>query len=93
MPEVRIVPQLRRFFPALAETPSVTVDGETVAEVVRALDARVPGLAGYVVDERGALRVHVNIFVGDAMVIDRRGLSDRVPAGVGVFIAQALSGG
>lgn len=92
MPTVRLTRNLDRFFPGLANGP-IQVEGGTVAEVVAALDRRFPGLAGYLIDETGALRQHVNIFVGQELVRDRRALSDAVPAGAQVVVAQALSGG
>ena len=52
-----------------------------------------PGFAFYVCDERGRLRQHVNIFVEEERVVDRRALSDPVEPESRVFILQALSGG
>ena len=60
---------------------------------MRELDRRHPGLASYLVDERGRLRQHVNIFVGESSVRDRERLSDGVASDARLFIAQALSGG
>ena len=91
MPEVELARTLHRFFPSIQ--PRITVEGTTVAEVVRALEAVAPGLPDYIVDERGALRPHVNLFVGEEMVVDRRALSDRVAPGAKVYVFQALSGG
>ena len=65
----------------------------TVAEVVAAVDARHPGLADYVLDDCGAVRKHVNIFVRGRVIADRAGLSDAVGADDEVCIMQALSGG
>ena len=90
MPRVRFTRHLVRFFPDLEEGEQ---PGRTVAEVVAALDARWPGLAAYVVDDTGALRTHVNVFVDGEMVADRARLSDPVSEGTEVFIVQALSGG
>lgn len=90
MAHVQFTPHLLRFFPDLRPG---AVEGGTVAEVVRALDARHPGLGDYIVDERGALRQHVNIFVGKALVRDRDALSDPVGPDDEVFVFQALSGG
>ena len=90
MAHVQFTSHLRRFFPDLQP---VQVEAETVAEVVAALDRRFPGLARYVVDDQGALRKHVNIFLGEELVRDRRGLSDPVSGETRVFIMQALSGG
>ena len=92
MPEVVVARHLYRFFPVL-EDRDIEGEGETAAEVVKAMDALAPGFSDYIVDERGALRPHVNVFVGDEMVVDRKALSDPVPAGGKVFIFQALSGG
>jgi predicted phage tail protein len=92
MPRVQTARHLHRFFPVLAER-EVTVEGTTAAEVVRAMDAVAPGFSDYIVDERGALRRHVNVFIDNEMVVDRRSLSDRVPEGATVYIMQALSGG
>jgi sulfur-carrier protein len=69
------------------------VEAETVAELVAALNRQHPGLADYLIDEQGALRKHVNIFVGETLVYDRRALSDRLDADDEVFVMQALSGG
>lgn len=90
MPSVKFTNHLQRFFPGLKE---IRVEGCTVAEVVAALDRQYPGLADYIVDEQGALRKHVNIFIGDTLIEDRRHLSDAVDDSSRVFVFQALSGG
>jgi sulfur-carrier protein len=90
MARVKFTSHLYRFFPGLSE---LQIDAGTVAEIVTAIDDRFPGLADYVVDETGALRKHVNIFIGDSMIEDRKRLQDTVKAGDLVYIMQALSGG
>jgi molybdopterin synthase sulfur carrier subunit len=90
MAEVRFTNHLRRFFPDLE---TVMVEAATVAEVVAALDARYPGLGSFLVDERGALRKHVNIFIGGSLIRDRQTLSDAVPPDGELYVIQALSGG
>jgi len=90
MPTVRFTRHLRRFFDGL---DTLEVAAATVAEVVDALDDLHPGIRHYVVDERGRLRKHVNIFVGDAMISDREMLSDSVGEDDEIYIMQALSGG
>jgi molybdopterin converting factor small subunit len=91
MANVHFTTHLQRFFPTIQQ--GVIVEASTVAEVVMALERRYPGLGDYVVDESGALRKHVNIFVDDELVLDRERLSDAVAAKTRVFIFQALSGG
>lgn len=83
---------LFRFFPAL-ENRELTVPAGSVAEVLHAVDTIAPGFCDYVLDERGALRRHVNVCVNDTIVIDRRTLSDHVRDDATVYIFQALSGG
>lgn len=83
---------LYRFFPQL-ENRTITVPAGSVAEILNAVNEIAPGFTDYVLDEHGALRRHVNLCVNDAMVIDRKTLSDRVQNDGSVFIFQALSGG
>jgi len=92
MAKVELTRHLFAFFPHL-EGRELVVDGATVADVVQGMEAIAPGFAFYVCDERGRLRTHVNIFVGNDRVADRTRLSDPVDADSRVFIAQALSGG
>jgi len=87
---VQFTRHLRLHFPELAD---VEVPGGSLAAIVRALDEMHPGLGGYLVDEQGALRKHVNIFVNDQLLSDRKGLTDSVAPRDRVFIMQALSGG
>jgi len=37
--------------------------GTTVVEVLKALESAHPGVAGWVLDEQGLIREHINIFV------------------------------
>ena len=90
MAQVKFTPNLKRFFPDLCECE---IEAATVAEIVTAVDRRWRGLADYIIDEQGALRKHVNIFVGDELLRDKQNLSDRVSADSKIFIVQALSGG
>ena len=89
MPRVTFTPHLQRFLDA----PPVEVAGTTVAQALDAVFADNPRLRGYVVDERGQLRTHVTIFVGDTPIRDRQSLSDPIEAGTEIFVLQALSGG
>lgn len=92
MATVEMTSHLFRFFPALGHR-TIRVPAGSVAEVLRAVDDIAPGFTDYVLDERGALRRHVNLSIDDALIVDRKTLSDRVPEDATVYIFQALSGG
>lgn len=92
MPTVEMTSHLYRFFPAL-ESRKIVVPAGSVASVLREIDKITPGFSDYVLDERGTLRRHVKISVNDAVVIDKKTLSDHVPEDATVYIFQALTGG
>ena len=52
-----------------------------------------PTLRGYVLDDQGALRRHVAVYVNGAAVRDRTRLSDPLGSDDEVYVFQALSGG
>ncbi|MDQ3672228.1 MAG: MoaD/ThiS family protein [Actinomycetota bacterium] len=39
------------------------LEGATVADVLKALEREHPGTKGWILDERGAIREHINVFV------------------------------
>ena len=92
MVTVTLTRHLFSFFPQL-EGRELSVEANTVADVVRELERLAPGFTFYVCDERGRLRTHVNVFLGEEMIADRARLSDPVSPGSRVYIMQALSGG
>ena len=92
MASVTFTRHLYRYFPTLPREP-VEVEAGTVAEVVGALEDAFPGIAAYLLDEAGAARKHVSIYVDSVLVRDRTDLSDPVGPTSEVFVAQALSGG
>jgi sulfur-carrier protein len=67
--------------------------GASVREVLEAFFAANPPARGYVLDDQGALRHHMAVFVDGVQVHDRAGLSDPVAADSEVYVMQALSGG
>ena len=56
---VRLRGQLER----LAGASEVPVAGETVSELLQALEQQHSALDGWILDERGMLRRHINVFV------------------------------
>ena len=89
MPTIAFTRALERFLP----TPTVEVSGTTLGEALAAVFAERPALRGYVLDDQGALRRHVAVFVNGELVRDRTGLSDPVGARDEIHVFQALSGG
>jgi len=89
MADVAFTPNLQRH----VECPRRDVPGTTVREVLEGVFADNPRLRGYIVDERGALRRHMVVFVDGRQISDRERLSDRVGPRSEVYVMQALSGG
>jgi molybdopterin converting factor small subunit len=72
---------------------TVQVEGVTVADVIASLDAAHPGFGDRLLDEAGALRKFVNVFVADDDVRYLQGLDTPVPTGETVSIIPAVAGG
>lgn len=75
------------------EVASVSVEGKTVREALEKYFVANPKVRGYVLDDQGAVRKHVAIFLNQEIISDRMGLSDTLHENDEIFIAQALSGG
>lgn len=73
--------------------PDTEAPGATVRDVLNSVFSSNELLRGYVLDERGALRKHMNIFVDGANVRDRTALTDPVDPDSEIYVMQALSGG
>ncbi|MCK6471820.1 MAG: MoaD/ThiS family protein [Planctomycetes bacterium] len=75
------------------DCPPADAHGATVREVLERVFAGNPRLRGYILDDQGALRKHMNIYVDDDLLRDRSGLSDPVGPDAKIYVMQALSGG
>ena len=89
MPHVAFTSNLQRHVAA----PSHDVGGATVREALDAAFALSPRVRDYVLDEHGAVRHHVVVFVDGAQILDRSALSDAVRPDSRIHVMQALSGG
>ena len=87
---VRIPTTLR---PMAGGASTVQVEGATLSEVIANLDATHPGFKDRLLDDSGALRKFVNLFVADDDVRYLQGLDTPVPAGETVSIIPAVAGG
>ncbi len=73
MPKVSFTRALERFVKA----PSLTVEGATLGEALDKVFAANPALRGYVLDDQGAVRRHVAIYINGQIVRDRVHLATR----------------
>ncbi len=89
MPVVHFTPNLRRH----VASESASSSGETLAEVLDSVFSNNPKLRGYILDDQGAVRKHVTIFIDGQTIDDRERLSDSVSPNSEIYIMQALSGG
>jgi len=87
---VRVPAQLRTLTGGSAQ---VTVEGSTVGEALKALDAAHPGFGDRLFDEDGSLRRFVNVFLADEDVRFLDGLETSITAGQTLSIVPAVAGG
>ncbi len=73
--------------------PPVDVDGGTVRAALEAAFVIYPTVRGYLLDDAGALRPHVTVFVDGKVVRDRVRLAQRIAPTARIDVLQALSGG
>jgi molybdopterin synthase sulfur carrier subunit len=87
---VRIPTTMR---PLTGGEKQVSVEPGTLSDVIASLEAAHPGLGERLLDEDGALRKFVNIFVDDDDVRYLDGLDTKVGDGITVSIIPAVAGG
>lgn len=87
---VRIPTQLRSLTNGAGE---VSVQGDTVGEALKALEAAYPGFGERLLDDQGRLRRFVNVFVADEDVRFLQGLETPLPDGATISIIPAVAGG
>jgi len=75
------------------EAPVCKVEGTTVREALHAVFTGHPTLRSYVLDDQGAVRKHVVVFVDGTAITDRQKQADAVRPDSEIFVMQALSGG
>ncbi len=66
-----------------------SLDAPTVIELLRELEHEHPALGGWILDERGQIRRHINVFVDG----ERGGAQTAVGADARVEILPAITGG
>jgi molybdopterin converting factor small subunit len=86
MPHLRLRGPLKKL---AGERADHELAGATVCEVLRALEREHPAVAGWIVDERGQIRRHINVFVNGEPADG----TTEVAAGDRVEVIPAISGG
>ncbi len=87
---VRIPTILRTYTAGASE---VSAEGDTLAAVLDDLDASYSGIKGRILDEAGALRRFVNVYVGNDDVRFLEDLATPTPDGVQISVIPAVAGG
>jgi molybdopterin synthase sulfur carrier subunit len=87
---VRIPTILRTYTGGESE---VSAEGATLAEVLDDLEANHSGIRARVLDDTGALRRFVNVYVGNDDVRFLEALETETPAGTQISIIPAVAGG
>ena len=68
-------------------------ESETVAQALRELNDRQPGLSAFLYNEEGELRPRVNIYVNDEHIRFRHGLSSELRDGDLMYVMPIITGG
>jgi molybdopterin converting factor small subunit len=71
------------------DSPTHEVPAGTVGELLRELESAHPAMSGWVLDERGRIRRHINVFVNG----ERRQEDDPVGDDDRIDVLPAISGG
>ena len=79
--------------PADDREVSLQADAATVGAALDAVFAEFPMLRGYVVDERGAVRKHIALFVDGDALQPKSDFARALRPESEVYVMQALSGG
>ncbi len=90
---VRIPTILRPYAGGASSVDVEPAGNSTLNDVLTALDAQAPGIAARIVDENGALRRFVNVYVGDDDVRFLDGLNTVIASGSSVSVIPAVAGG
>ena len=90
MARVRIPTPLRKYTQG---QEVVTVSAPNVAGLIEAIEAQHPGLRERILDDKGAVRRFVNIFVGEDDIRFLQQLDTPLTEDVEVSIVPAIAGG
>ena len=78
---------------AVGGQTKVVASGATVGELIADIEKRHPGFAGRILDDAGALRSYVNVYVGEVDVRGKGGVAAPVADGDEIMVIPAMAGG
>jgi molybdopterin synthase sulfur carrier subunit len=87
---VRIPTILRTYTSGESE---VSAEGATLAEVIDDLESNFSGIKARILDDQGAIRRFVNVYVGNDDVRFLENLETKTPDGTQVSVIPAVAGG
>ncbi len=90
---VRIPTILRPYADGASSVEVEPAGASSLSDVLAALEEKAPGISARIIDEAGALRRFVNVYVGDDDVRFLDGLSTVIAAGATVSVIPAVAGG
>lgn len=90
---VRVPTILRTYTGGESDVAVPVGDRATLGDVLAALEAAYPGIAGRVVDGAGQIRRFVNVYVDDDDVRFSAGMQTPTPDGTRVSVIPAVAGG
>jgi sulfur-carrier protein len=97
MARVVLASALSQWLPPSPDTPAcggaLDIPGARLDEVLDGVFSRYPNLRGYVLDEHGAVRHHVAVFVDGTAIADKSRPTQALDERSEVYLMQALSGG
>ena len=89
-----VIPSMLRSYSDGAATVETGEGAADVKSALALLFAKCPALRDRIVDERGAVRQHVNVFVGDENIRHSGGLATTLEGDrVAITLMPAVSGG
>lgn len=71
----------------------VKASGATVGDVIEDLEKKHPGVRDRLIDDKGVVRRHVNIYVGEEDIRFLEGLKTELKGGEQISIVPAIAGG
>ncbi len=72
---------------------TIVEDADTVGALLASLETRYPGLTETLLDNRGVLRPHLNLYLNKTSIKTVDGLGTKLVPGDAVYLAVTTSGG